>query len=81
MPASQLSAVLSMVRLACTQASRWPPGETPDRAAKLIGFGLILGVIDDREGAARQRQRYVERFGLGARTDRRGNMISKAVRD
>jgi hypothetical protein len=44
-----------------------------DRAAQLIGFRLILRVVDDGIGAARQRQRDVERLRLGARADRRGD--------
>src|SRR5271156_498047 len=44
-----------------------------DRVAQLIRFRLILRVIDDGVGAARQRQRNVERLRLGARADRRGN--------
>src|SRR5579863_5799136 len=42
-----------------------------ERAAKLIGLGLVLGVIDDRVSTARERQGDVKRPRLGARTNRR----------
>ena len=71
--ASQLSAVLSMVRLACTQVEPIAAAaKGVERAAELIGFRRVLGVVDDGVGAARERQRDVERLRLGARPDRAG---------
>ena len=40
-------------------------------AAQLVRLRPVLGVVDHREGAARERQRDVERFRLGARAWRR----------
>ncbi len=42
-----------------------------ERAPQLIGVGPVLGVVDRGERAARQRERSIERLGLGARSRRR----------
>ena len=44
-----------------------------ERAAELIGFRYVFGVVDDGEGTARERQGDVERLRLGARPDGRGD--------
>jgi hypothetical protein len=47
------------------------PAEHLDSAAELIEFRTVLGVIHDRISAARQWQRHIECFRLGARAKRR----------
>ena len=37
-----------------------------ERDAQLVGLRPVFGIVDRNEGAARKRQRGVERFGLGA---------------
>ena len=70
--ASQPSSVLSMVRLACTQARSLALAEkTIERLAELVGLRSVLGVIDHGECPARKGKRRVERLRLGARTARR----------
>ena len=59
---SQLSEVLSIVSLACTQARRQ---ECFVCEAELIGLRAILGIVNRQKLTARERQRRVERLGLG----------------
>ena len=78
--ASQLSAVLSMVSRACTQARRSPPAVNAASACRSwSGPGPVLGIVDHgEEAAARERQRGVERLRLGARPDlRRGQDLER----
>jgi hypothetical protein len=45
--------------------------EQLERPAQLIGVRRVFGVIHNGENATRKRQRHIERFRLGARTDGR----------
>jgi hypothetical protein len=48
-------------------------GETRGGEPKLVGVGLVLRVIDDKQRAARHRQRDIERARLGRRQTGRGD--------
>jgi hypothetical protein len=43
--------------------------EGVERAAQLVRFGPVFGIIDDGKSAARERQRDIKRLRLGAWTD------------
>ena len=48
-------------------------GEARGGEPKLVGIGLVLGVIDDDQRAARRWQRDIERARLGRRQAGRGD--------